>query len=74
MASLLSNLVNNLAEGIHKIKCKGCNCFFEYKSVSDRLIKHTYLSCNKTFLNKIDEKLKKRFSNTFKFSNKVEAI
>ena len=22
MASLISNLVNNLAEGIHKIKCK----------------------------------------------------
>ena len=30
MASLLSNLVNNLAEGIHKIKCKECDCFLEY--------------------------------------------
>ena len=27
MASLLSNLVDNLAEGIHKIKCKDCDCF-----------------------------------------------
>ena len=29
MASLLSTLVDNLAEGIHKIKCKDCSCFRE---------------------------------------------
>ena len=33
MASSLSNLVDNLAEGILEIKCKGCNCFLQYKSV-----------------------------------------
>ena len=33
MASSLSNLVDNLAEGIPEIKCKGCNCFLQYKSV-----------------------------------------
>ena len=49
MASLLLNLVNNLAEGIHKIKCrygyddkkcetwgikyKDCNCFLEYTNL-----------------------------------------
>ena len=27
MASSLSNLIDNLAEGIHKIKCKDCGCF-----------------------------------------------
>ena len=27
MASSLSNLVDNLAEEIHKIKCKDCDCF-----------------------------------------------
>ena len=32
MASLLLNLVDNLAEGIHKIsKCENCNCFFNMK-------------------------------------------
>ena len=40
MATLLSNLVDNLTERIHKIKCKDCNCFLEYKSVKDNLIKH----------------------------------
>ena len=28
MKSSLSNLADNLAEGIHKIKCKDCNFFF----------------------------------------------
>ena len=29
MASSLWNLVDNLTEGINKIKCKDCDCFFE---------------------------------------------
>ena len=31
MASSLSNLVNNLAEAIHKIKCKDYDCFLNMK-------------------------------------------
>ena len=77
MASSLSNLVDNLAEGVHKIKCKDCDCFFvvvvvvvvvcEYGSAKDNLIKYKCLSCNKDYPNKPDEKLKKKFKNTFKF-------
>ena len=53
MASSLSNLVNNLSEGIHRIKCKFghdhktcetrgvkykyCNCFLEYTNFKDDL-------------------------------------
>ena len=69
MASSLSNLVDNLAKGIHKVKCKDCNCCLEYKSVNDNLIKYKCLSCNKNYSNKIDEKLEKQFKNRFKFSN-----
>ena len=69
IASLLSNLVDNLAEEIHKIKCEDCGCFLEYESVKDNLIKYKCLSCNKNYSNKIDEELNKRFKNTFKFSN-----
>ena len=65
----LSNLVNNLTEGIHKIKCKDCDCFLEYESVEDNLLKYKCLSCNKYYLSKIDEELKQWFKNTFKFSN-----
>ena len=38
--SSLSNLVGNLTEGIHKIKCKNCRCFLEYESVKYNLIKY----------------------------------
>ena len=58
MASSLSNLVYNLVERIHKIKCKDCDCFFEYEIVKDNLIKYKCLSCNKDYANKLDEKLK----------------
>ena len=69
MASSLSNLVDNLAERIDKIKCKDCDYFLEYESVKDNLIKYIFLSCNKNYSNKLDEKLKNRFKNTFKFSD-----
>ena len=69
MANSLSNLINNLAEGIHKIECKDCDCFLEYESIKDNLIKYKCLSCNKNYSNKLDEELKIRFKNTFKFSN-----
>ena len=69
MVTLLSKLADNLTEGIHTIKCKYCDCFLEYESVKDNMIKYKCLSCNKDYSNKIDEELKKRFKNTFKFSN-----
>ena len=56
MVSSLSNLVDNLAEGIQKIKRKDCDCFLEYESVKDNLIKYKCLSCNKDHSNKLDEK------------------
>ena len=54
---------------MHKIKCKGCGCFLDYESFKDNLRKYKCLFCNKDVLNKLDEKLKKRFKNTFKFFN-----
>ena len=77
MASSLSNLVNNLSEGIHKIKCKYrhnnkkcetcaityevCDCFLEYTN-------YKCLRCNKNYDQKFNKKLKERFFNTYKFS------
>ena len=76
MASSLSNPVVNLTEGIHKVKCKDCDCFIEYESVKGNLIKYKCLSCNKNYYNKIDEELEKRFKNIFKLSllNKVPRV
>ena len=64
MASNLSNLVNNLSEGIYKIKCKlgqndkkcetcGIKCKYcdgslECKNFKDDLIEYKCLHCNKS--------------------------
>ena len=85
MASSLSNIVNNLSEGIHIIKCKYkkddekcetngikykyCDCFLQYTNFKDDLIQYKYLCCNKNYQHKFDAKLKERFFNTYKFSN-----
>ena len=69
MATSLSNLVDNVTEGIHKIKCKDCDCFLEYEIVKDNLIKYKCLSYNKIYSDKIYEELKERLKNTLKFSN-----
>ena len=69
MVSSLSSLVANPVEGIHKIKCKDCDSFFEYEIVKDNLIKFKCTSYNKDYLDKTDEELKNKFKNKFKFSN-----
>ena len=85
MTSLLSNLVNNLSEGIQRIiykfghddkKCetfgikyKYCDYFLEYTNFKDDLIEYECLYCNKNYQRKLYEKIKERFFNTYKFSN-----
>ena len=74
MASSLSNLVNNLSEGIHRIKSKFghdnkkcetyrikykyCDCFLEYTIFKDDLIEYKCLCCNTKYQHKFDNKLK----------------
>ena len=85
MASSLSNLVNNLSEVIHRIeykfgyddeKCEACgmkykhyDCFLQYTHFKDDLIEDTCSCCKKNYEHKFDEKLKKIFFNSYKFSN-----
>ena len=81
MASPWSNWVNNLFEGIHKIKFKYRNYnnyvnFAEliisiptvYKNFKDDLIEYKCLCCNKNYQHKFNEKLMERFINTYKYS------
>ena len=85
MASSLSNLINNLFDGIHRItckyrhndkKCKTCGIkykycynFLGYINLKDDLIEYKGLSCNKNYQHKFDEKLKVHLFNTYTFSN-----
>ena len=69
MESSLSNLDDDLAEGIHEIEYKDWDCFLEHESVKDKLIRYKCLYCNKDYSNNVDENLKKRCNNTFRFSD-----
>ena len=40
----------------------------EYTNSKDHLIEYKYLCCNKNYQQKLDEKLKERFLNTYKYS------
>ena len=75
MASSLSNLVNNLAEGIRKTKCKyGHNdkicetCGVKYKNY-DCFLEYTNFTNGKDYQKRFDENLRKLFFYTYKFSN-----
>ena len=70
MATSLSKFVDNLTEGMHEIKSRGRGCSLEHESVKNNLKKYNYLSCNKNYSEKLNEGLKKKFTNIFKFSNK----
>ena len=67
MSTSLSSLADNLT-GLHNLKCKNWNCFLEYKNIKSSLIEYNFPSCNKDFSIELDEKLKKKFKNTFEFS------
>ena len=69
MASSLSKLVNNLSEGIHRIKCKFghydkkcetcgikykyCDSCFEYANFKDDLVEYKCSCCNKNYQHKV---------------------
>ena len=57
MKSSLSDLADNIAEGIQKIKCKDCKFSLEYQSVNENLTKYKCFSCNKNCSSKIDGKI-----------------
>ena len=69
MTISLSKLVDNLTEGIHKIKYVGYGCSLKCKSIKNNFIKYKCLFCNKDNSRKLEEKLKERFKNKFKFFN-----
>ena len=80
MASSLSNLINNISEGIHRTtckfehddkKCETCRikykywkCFFEKTNFKDDLIEYRCLCYSKNYQYKFAEKLKQRFITT----------
>ena len=67
MASSLSSLSDNLAEGLRKDKCKDFKPSLEYMVVKDALLICKCVHCNKTFEKIFHGNLAKRFENTYRF-------
>ena len=86
MGSSFSDLVNNLSEGINKIQCKYrhddkkcetcrikykyCNCFLACTISKGNLIEQKCFMLQQIYQLNFEEKLKRRFLNTNKFSKK----
>ena len=65
MAAPLSNLVDNLSDGLHK--CKVCESSLEYINAEDFKVVFKCLNCNKNYNKDFNKELINRFSSTFNF-------
>ena len=55
MESSISNLPDNLAEGLHKVKCINCKPCLEYLNVKDGLLPFICSVCKKNYEKEFDE-------------------
>ena len=67
MATSLSNLVNNLSDGLYNDKCIYCKSYIDYMSIRDNRLIFKCLNCNKNYNKDFNKELINRFSSTYKF-------
>ena len=70
MSTSLSNLVDNLSEGLHSDKCTDCKLDFDYMSIKDNQLIFRCFRSKKNYEKDFNKELIKRFANTYKFCNK----
>ena len=61
ISSLLSNLVNNLSEGLHSDKCTDCKSSLDYMATKDEQLIFRCFECKNNY--------KKDFNKEFKYMN-----
>ena len=69
MSSSLSNLFDNLSEGLHGDKCEDCKSCLEHKSIRDDQLIFRCFECKKNYKKDFNKELIKRFANIYKFCN-----
>ena len=67
MSSSLSNLVNNLSEGLHNDKCTDCKSCLDYMIFKDDQLIFRCFKCKKVYKNDFNKELIKRFANIHEF-------
>ena len=69
MSSSLSNLADNLSEGLHGDTCTDCKSCLDYMSFNEQLTFRCF-ECKKNYKKDFNKKLIKRFANIYEFCNK----
>ena len=69
MSTSLSNLVNNLSEGVHNDKCTNCKSCLDYMKTKDEQLILRSFSCKKNHKKNFNKELIQRFANIYEFGN-----
>ena len=64
ISTSLSNLVDNLSEGLHSDKCTDCELHFNYMSIKGNQLIFRCFRCKKNYEKDFNKELIKRFANT----------
>ena len=69
MSTSLSNLVNNLSEGVHNDKCTSCKSRLDYLTTKDEQLIFRCFRCKKNYEKDFNKELIQRFANVYEFCN-----
>ena len=69
MDKSLSNLVDNLSEGLHSDKCTDCKSYLDYMITKDDQLIFRYFACKNNYKKDFNKELIKRFANIYEFWN-----
>ena len=67
MSTSLSNLVDDLSEGVHNNKCTDFKSYLDYMSTKDDQLIFRFLECKKSYEKDFTKDLIKRFANIHEF-------
>ena len=69
MSTSLSNLVNNLSEGVHNYKCTNRKSCLDYMTTKNELLIFRCFRCKNNYEKNINKELIERFENIYEFCN-----
>ena len=65
MDKSLSNLVDNLSEGLYSEKCSDCKSYLDYMSIKDDKLILRCFECKENYQKEFNKELIKRFANSY---------
>ena len=70
MSTSLSEVVDNLSEGLHNKRCIDCKSYLDYMITKDEKLIFRCFTCKKNYEKDFNKELIKRFANTYNFCNR----